>query len=312
VRTSLAWWGVYLRGIAMGTADVVPGVSGGTMALVLGIYERLVAALRAATGAEPWRALRQGGVGAAWRAADAPFLLPLVAGIATAVLLLARVVEAALVDHRVLLYAAFTGLVAASVVVVARQVRGRSGPLVAVAVAAAAVTFWLLGLAPAATPDDTWFLVLAGAIGISALVLPGVSGAFLLVVLGQYQTVLGAIGRFDVSVLVPFALGALIGLATVARILDALLRRARALTLAALAGIMVGSLRRLWPWIEPGEAALHEVPQREVFSLPPSALGPEGWVAALAVALTAAGAVALLEWSGARRVPPREPFSSGS
>jgi putative membrane protein len=307
----VAWWGVYLRGIAMGTADVVPGVSGGTMALVLGIYERLVAALRAATGSTPWRALRRGGLVTAWLAADGPFLLPLVAGIGTAVLLLARVVEAALIDHRVLLYAAFSGLVAASVVVVARQVRGPRALALAVGTLSAVSAFVLLGLAPAATPDATWFLVLTGAVGIAALVLPGLSGAFILVILGQYETVLGAIARFDPSVLAPFALGALFGLATVARVLDALLRRARALTLAALTGIMLGSLRRLWPWIEPIEVRLHEVPQRDVIAWPTSALGSEGWLVALAIALVAAGAVALLEWSGARRTPP-SPFSSSS
>ena len=311
MRTRLAWLGIYLRGIAMGTADVVPGVSGGTMALVLGIYERLVAALHAATGAAPWRALRERGLSAAWQAAHGPFLLPLVAGIATAVLLLARVVEVMLLDYRVLLYAGFTGLVAASVVIVARQVRGPSTLLALVGAVTAVVTFALLGLAPASTPDGAWFLVVAGAIGISALVLPGVSGAFLLMVLGQYETVIGAISRLDLVVLAPFALGALIGLATVARVLHALLRRAPALTLAALAGIMVGSLRRLWPWVESAEATLHGLPHREVVTLPPSVLGPEGWIPALLIALVAAAAVALLEWGGARRVP-REPFSSAS
>jgi putative membrane protein len=307
---NLGWWSVYLRGVAMGAADVVPGVSGGTMALVLGIYERLIAALRAATGSEPWIALRRGDLRAAWSAADATFLLPLVAGIATAVLLLARVVEAALVDHRVLLYAAFTGLVAASVVVVVRQVRGPRPLMIVVTAVTAVVTFLLLGLAPTTTPESTWFLVLSGAIGISALVLPGVSGAFLLVLLGQYETVIGAIGRGDVRVLLPFAVGALIGIATIARVLDALLRRARSVTLAALAGTMIGSLRRLWPWLE-GDVIGHGATGREVTVPPVSALGPEGWLPALSIALAAAGAVLLLEWSGARRAR-RDSFSSGS
>ncbi len=311
VPRGLAWVGIYLRGIAIGAADVVPGVSGGTMALVLGIYERLLAALRSATSLTPWRALARDGIGPAWRAADGGFLLPLVAGIFSAVLALAQVVEVALVEHRVLLYAAFTGLVSASIVVVARKVRGPRGAMLLVGAATAAATFALLGLAPAATPDATWFIVTTGAIAIAALVLPGVSGAFILVVMGHYETVLGAIGRLDLSVLAPFALGAILGLATIVRILDVLLRRARATTLAALTGIMVGSLRRLWPWLEASDPAAHEVPHGVAITLPSAAFGPEGWVGALAVALVAAGVVAILEWSGARRAP-RNPFSSPS
>lgn len=299
----------FLRGVAMGAADVVPGVSGGTMALVLGVYERLVRALRAVTGSAPWRALSRGGFGEALRAADAGFLLPLLAGIAAAVLALAHVIQVALVEQRVLLYAGFSGLVAASVVVVARQVRDRRPVTVLVAAGAALATFVLLGLPPAAAPTETYFLVVSGAIGISALVLPGVSGAFLLVLLGQYETVLAAITRLDVVVLAPFAAGALVGLATIARVLDALLRRARALTLAALAGAMLGSLRRLWPWTRPADAGGVAPPldvvapdaPRTVPGWPSEALGPEGWVAALIVAVAAAALVGVLEWSGARR-----------
>jgi len=302
------WWSVYLRGLAMGAADVVPGVSGGTVALLLGIYERLVAGLRAATSAAPWRALAARDLPGALRAAHVPFLLPLVAGIATSVVLLARVVDATLDDHRVPLYAAFTGLVAASIVVVARQAReGRRGLLVGAA--AAVATALLLGAAPAATPREPWFLVLAGALGISALVLPGISGASILVLLGQYEIVLGAIGRGDLALLAPFALGALAGLATVSRVLALLLRRARGVTLATLSGIMVGSLRRLWPWLAEGDGA---TPYGAAPVWPPAAMGPDGWLPALLVALVAAGAVLVLDWAGRRADARRSAFSSTS
>jgi putative membrane protein len=309
VRPPWSTIATFLRGVAMGAADVVPGVSGGTMALVLGVYERLVKALRAVTGSAPWRALRRGGLREALRAADAGFLLPLVAGIAVAVLSLAHVIQVALVEQRVLLYAGFTGLVAASVVVVARQVRDRRPVTLLVAAGATVATFVLLGLPPAAAPTETYFLVVSGAVGICALVLPGVSGAFLLVLLGQYETVLAAITRLDLRVLAPFAAGAVVGLATIARVLDALLRRARALTLAALAGAMLGSLRRLWPWTRPFDAdgvvgppgvVAPDAP-RTVPVWPSEALGPEGWATALIVAVAAAALVGVLEWTGARR-----------
>jgi putative membrane protein len=298
VPRSLTPVSVYLRGLAMGAADVVPGVSGGTVALLLGIYERLVAALRGATGLAPWRALGAGDLRAAWRAADGVFLLPLVLGIATSVVLLARLVEVGVVDHRVPLYALFTGLVAASVVVVIRQVRGPVPRKLTVLAGCALVTFVLLGAAPATVPATFPFVVASGAIGISALVLPGISGASLLVILGQYETVIGAIGRFDLAVLAPFALGALVGLMTVVRVLHVLLRRHRDVTLAALAGIMLGSLRRLWPWLaapETGGGHASAVPVA-----PPSAWGGEGWLIALAIALLAFGGVLLLERLGAR------------
>jgi putative membrane protein len=274
-------------------------VSGGTVALLLGIYERLVAALHGATSAAPWRALRARDLLRAWRAADAPFLLPLVLGIATSVVLLARLVEVAVVTYRVPLYAVFAGLVAASVVIVARQVRGPGRRRLVILVLSAIATFALLGAAPTQMPTAPWFIVLSGAIGISALVLPGVSGASLLVLLGQYEVVIGAIGRADLAVLAPFALGAIIGLVSVVRLLDALLRRHRDLTLAALAGIMLGSLRRLWPWLAAPEADLGYGPALPV--APPGAWGGEGWVAALALALLAFAAVTLLERLGARR-----------
>jgi putative membrane protein len=283
----------------MGAADIVPGVSGGTVALLLGIYERLVAALHGATSLAPWRALRERDLPGAFRAVDVAFLLPLVLGIATSVIVLARLVETAVVVYRVPLYAVFAGLVAASVVIVARQVRGAGRRRLVVLVLSALVTFALLGAAPTQTPTAAWFTVLAGAIGISALVLPGVSGASLLVLMGQYEVVVGAIGRADLAVLAPFALGALIGLVSVARLLHTLLRRHHDATLSALAGIMLGSLRRLWPWLAVPEADLGY--GQAVPVPPPGAWGGEGWLVALALALLAFAAVTMLERRGTQQ-----------
>ena len=292
-----------LRGLAMGTADVMPGVSGGTMALVLGIYERLVAALRAATSLTPWRLLARGHVRGAWRAAHAPFLAPLVAGIGVAVLLLSRVIEHALELYAVPLYALFAGLIVAAAVLVGRRVvRWRIAPIAALVAATLGVTL-LLGGAPQAPPDSLWAVFFAGAIGISALVLPGISGAFILVLLGQYGRVIGAIASLDLVTLAPFALGALVGLATVARLLDLLLRRALDVTMAALLGVMLGSLQRVWPWTV-GDGYTSRL------VAPAGAWGLEGWVMALIVALVAFFAVLGMDRASGARIVTRDVSST--
>lgn len=292
-----------LRGFAMGTADVVPGVSGGTMALVLGVYERLVAALRAVTSLTPWQALARGRVRTAWDASHASFLAPLAFGIATAVLLLARVIERALDLYHVPLYAAFVGLILAAAVLVGRRVVRWRGATVLAFVLAAALTSWLLSGAPQTASDSLWSVFVAGAVGITALVLPGISGAFILVLLGQYGRVIGAIATLDLVTLLPFAVGALVGLATVARLLDLLLRRALDATMAALLGVMLASLRRVWPWTS-GEL----LQDRLVW--PTSAWGPEGWIVAAVVATSAFAGILALDRAAGRRIVARDVSST--
>lgn len=247
-RPRIGTVGTLWRGALMGLADVVPGVSGGTMALLLGVYPRLIAALAALTEGATWRALVDRRWVAAWRAIDGTFLATLVLGIAISVVAMAGLVEAALHAYRPWVYAAFFGLVAASGIVVMRLVGTRGPVQVAAFLATAVAATVLVGLAPTATPDAAWFLALAGAIGICALVLPGISGAFLLVLLGQYERVLGAIASADLATLLPFALGAGIGLLGFARLLARWLRHAPDTTHAVLAGFLFGSLRRVWPW----------------------------------------------------------------
>jgi putative membrane protein len=275
-----------LRGLAIGAADVVPGVSGGTMALVLGIYERLLAAIAAFTRAPLRTALRAGRPAAAWRAIDGDFLLGVVLGVACSVIALAGVIELALERERASVYALFFGLVAASIPVVAGVVRRwRAGVIVAGGVAALTAAAIVTVAAPIAAPQGALFLAASGAIGITALLLPGVSGAFLLVLLGQYDAVIGAIARGDLAALAPFALGAGVGLLAFARLIGVVLRRAPDAAHAALAGFLLGSLPRVWPWQGEGE---------RLALLPP----PDAIAAALAIGLAATG-VALVR--GLRR-----------
>lgn len=281
----------------MGAADLVPGVSGGTMALILGIYPRLIAALGSLTRAAPWRALLGGRPREAWRAVDGAFLASLAAGIALAVAGLSRALHAVLEAWPVGVYAVFFGLIAASAWIVVRRIRGRRRVALAFAVAGAVAAFVLVGATPAATPDTRVVLAASGALAVSALLLPGVSGAFVLVLLGKYETVLSALSRLDVSVLAPLATGMAVGLLAFSRLLAAAMRRWPTPVLGILAGFLLGSLRKVWPWqrIE-GELS--------VATFPP---GPGDAAVVAVLTLVAAAAVVLLD-----RMASDEPSPGGT
>jgi putative membrane protein len=246
-----------VRGFAMGAADIVPGVSGGTIALVLGIYERLVASIRA--GSSAIGHLLKGDLGGFrdWmRTVEWLFLIPLGLGILIAVVTLAQLIERLLTDEPVLMAAIFLGLVAGSVVVAVRLLKQPQAIHAWIALVAGVVVFVLLGLRGGTTEDSVgqvadpamWAFFLAGAVAICAMILPGVSGSFLLVVLGMYGPVLSAVTDRDVTSLAVFLLGAVIGLALFSQVLDRSLRTHHDIVLAALIGLMAGSVRVLWPW----------------------------------------------------------------
>ncbi|RFU19110.1 DUF368 domain-containing protein [Geodermatophilus marinus] len=234
----------------MGAAEVVPGVSGGTVALVVGVYERLIAsadhvvtALRLAVTGRV--ALVRDELGKVhWST-----VVPVLAGMVVAVLVAARLLEPLITDHPVGARAVFFGLVLFSIAVPARMV-GRWAPRsAAAAVAAAVAAFVLTGLPPGGAADPPLTVVVpAAAVAICALVLPGVSGSFLLLTLGLYQPTLAAVNERDLAYLGAFAAGAALGLGLFVKALQAALRRHHALTLAVMTGLMAGSLRALWPW----------------------------------------------------------------
>lgn len=253
------------RGFIMGCADAVPGVSGGTMALLLGIYERLIAAI-SHFDLNLLALVRQRRWGDAARHCDLRFLIALGTGIAIGLGGLATVMSHLLESYEVWTFSVFFGLIVSSVVIVARQMKWReslavSFTQVVLVIPGAIFAYWLVGLSALGQPDPAYlypYLFLCGSIAICAMILPGISGAFILLILGQYQFVIGMVKEavhlnFSTEmflVIVCFAAGAVIGLGLFSRFLRWLLSVAHGPTLAILCGFMLGSLRRIWPFKE--------------------------------------------------------------
>lgn len=247
--------GVFLRGMLMGAADIVPGVSGGTIAFITGIYQRLINAL-SSIGPHLIGQWRREGFASIWAAVDGSFLLALVSGIAVSVLTLARVIATLLESQPVLLWSFFFGLILASALVLTRHVqRWHRGTVLALL--AGLVVAATIGLSPAVTlPVAPLSFFVAGFIAICAMILPGISGSFVLVLLGLYPAVLQAIRGFELVSLALFATGALCGLLVFTRLLRWLLASYHSVTLATLTGFLFGSLPVVWPWKLPTTADL--------------------------------------------------------
>lgn len=240
---------ISLRGFLMGSADVVPGVSGGTVAFITGIYEALIDAINAVNLDFVRRLLRL-----QWRAAFADFpwqfLLALAVGLAAAVLTMAHFLSWALEHYATLVWAFFFGLILGSIFLVRKRIKRWTPAMVAVLIAFAVAMFWLVGMTPTEMPHTPLFLFLSGALAICAMILPGISGAFILVLLGQYRYVLEAVVSRDLLTILVVGAGAAFGLLAFARVLKWLFSRYHDLTVAALIGLMIGSLRKIWPWKE--------------------------------------------------------------
>ena len=278
----------------MGSADVVPGVSGGTMALIVGIYERFLESVRVGLEApyllvtgRPSRAV------AALRAVDWGLVIPLGIGILSALALASGIIPALLEQYPEEARGLFFGLIVASVAVPWQALDRRTGREAAIVLAAAAAAFFLSGLpalAPVADPGALR-IFLSASVAICAMILPGVSGSFLLLVLGMYEVTLAAVHDRDLGYIAIFGLGAAVGLGLFSRLLTWLLAEKPNATMAVLVGLMVGSLRALWPW------------QTETRGL----LAPGAdWPLVLGLALAGVVAVALLLWVAARVVRPSE------
>ena len=236
-----------LKGCAMGMADVVPGVSGGTIAFISGIYEELLDSIRS-VNATALKLLLKLRLGEFWRHINGSFLLPVLLGIAIAIFSLARLMTYLLTYHPIAIWSFFFGLIIASALLVARQIGRWDWRSVLAFVAGAAAAWWITVATPAETPNDWWFVMLSGAIAICAMILPGISGAFILLLLGKYQYIMQAVGDLNIPVIAIFAVGATAGIISFSHLLSWLLKHWHDCTIAVLMGFMLGSLNKVWPW----------------------------------------------------------------
>ena len=238
-----------LKGIGMGAADVVPGVLGGTIAFIVGIYEELIDSIKSInlTSLKMLFSLK---FGRFWKAVNGNFLLAIISGIGISVFSLAKLITYLLVHEPVLVWAFFFGLVLASIWFVSREVTKWNVKTVAGFVLGAVAAYVITVTTPAETPDDLWFIFLCGAIAICAMILPGISGSFILVLLGKYFFIMEAVKSLRMSILLVFAGGAVIGISLFSRALSYALHRFHNITIAVLSGFMLGSLNKVWPWKE--------------------------------------------------------------
>ncbi|MCA6077960.1 DUF368 domain-containing protein [Fulvivirga sedimenti] len=238
---------IFLKGMGMGGADVVPGVSGGTIALIAGIYERLLNAIRS-VDMDALKLLLRFQLKELWTKIDGAFLLPLLLGILTSLLTLARLIKYLMSDHPIPLWSFFFGLILISAFWVLKEIKQWKAGTVIFLIAGVIIAFLITTLTPAETPEAYWFIFLSGAIAICAMILPGISGSFILLILGKYEYILEALNERDFVTIGIFALGCLTGLLSFSRVVSWLLRHYHNATIALLAGFMLGSLNKVWPW----------------------------------------------------------------
>lgn len=245
---------LYFKGMFMGIADLIPGVSGGTIAFITGIYERLLNAI-ASLNSQNIKLLFRGQLKEFFSSVPLTFMATLMAGIMTSVILFSRLMHYLVTEQRVYTWSFFFGLVLASVPLLSKQV---DKPFCMknnlFFVFGALLSFFIVGLIPIQTPNDSWFIFLCGLIAISAMILPGISGSFLLLMLGKYEFITSAIknpfAEGNMIILVVFSLGALTSLLSFCKGLSWTYKRFKFQTISFLSGVLLGSLRKLWPWKE--------------------------------------------------------------
>ena len=237
----------YLKGMAMGAADIVPGVSGGSIALIAGIYQELLDSINA-FNLDNLRLLKSFQIKEFYARLNGNFLLSLVLGILTSIFALSRVITYLMEEHPIPLWSFFSGLILVSAFLILKETKKWNFVIVVSIAIGTAFAWWVTNLPPTTTPDAPWFTFVAGAIAICAMILPGISGSFVLLILGQYERILQAVLDKDFFTLALFASGCLVGILSFSRVVAFLLRRFHAATIGLLSGFMLGSVNELWPW----------------------------------------------------------------
>lgn len=289
---------VFLKGMAMGIAEVIPGVSGGTIAFVTGIYERLLNAIKS-VNPSLIGVLKETGIKGAWERIDGTFLIALFGGMFVSLLSLVHLITWLIAHYPVLLWAFFFGLIVASAVFIGRQLEKWGVPHIAALIIGTAIAYAVTVVSPSSPNESLWFVFLSGAIAISAMILPGLSGSFILVLMGMYSFVFGAVKSLDFPVVITFGAGCIAGLLTFSHVLSWTFKHYKAITLAFLTGLMVGSLNKVWPWRNVLETRINShgeaVPFREQSVLPSDFLGEPYVLGAIVLMIVGFTIVFLLE-----------------
>ena len=290
--------------MGMGAADVVPGVSGGTIAFISGIYEELIYSLKS-IDARAVSLFFRGRFSDFWKHINGPFLLSVFAGIIISALSLSGLISYLLTEYPVLIWSFFFGLIVGSAIMVGKKVRKWNTGTWLALLAGAAIAWAITSMAPTHTPEAGWFLFLSGMIAISAMILPGISGSFILLLLGKYKYILDAVASFDIKTIVIFILGCVAGLLSFSRILAWMFRKFHDLTVAMLTGFMIGSLNKVWPWktVISWFTDRHgkRIPLIEKNVLPGQYEGEAQLLAAILLALAAFAMIVWLESLGSKK-----------
>lgn len=286
-----------LRGMGMGAADVVPGVSGGTIAFITGIYEELVHSIKS-INIKALRYFFSGRWRLFWKQVNGNFLLAVFGGVFVSVLSLAKVLEYLLEHHPILIWSFFFGLILASSYVVSRKISRWTTVKVLFLAAGIAIAFLITSVTPATTTGALWFVILSGGLASCAMILPGISGSFILLLLGKYEFALHAVNERIITDLMMLGAGALLGLVLFANLLSWLLKRYYEVTIAILVGFMIGSLNKIWPWKETLKTIVIEgevkpLVERNIVPSPGDA-GDQVWMALLMAAF-GIGLILLIE-----------------
>ena len=240
---------VAFKGVCMGAADVIPGVSGGTIAFLMGIYQELVDSIKSVSSSN-LKLLFRGKIIEFWKAINGTFLVSLITGILISIFSLARLMKYLLEFHPIPLWSFFFGLILASSVVILRQLDKWSIQNIIALLAGIFCAAYICLVSPSQTPEAYWFIFLSGAIAICAMILPGISGSFILLLLGKYHFIMSAVTELNIPVIIVFGAGAVIGILSFSHLLSWLLKRFYMATIALLSGFMIGSLIKVWPWKE--------------------------------------------------------------
>lgn len=249
MRNTGNYTGLLMKGLAMGATDIIPGVSGGTIAFISGIYEELISSIRS-IDLTALKLLFSFKLKEFWKHINGNFLITVATGILIGIFSLSHLIEYLLLYHPENIWSFFFGLIFASAVFIFKNYLKAKWQLILSLILGIVLAYWITSISPAETSNAYWFIFISGVIAICAMILPGISGSFILLLLGKYQFILNAVNELKIDILAVFILGALIGIISFSNLLSWLLKRFHDVTIILLAGFMLGSLNKIWPWKE--------------------------------------------------------------